>query len=464
MHKERIIIIKIFIIGLVTFCLGLIGKNFGLNTHQSLSLSIFCLSILGTVFFWEFRLAFTFLGTSILLASRTIDVHNLILSSSLEVILFLIGMMVLAALLKEVGLFTWLTTLILRIRNLTAARFVIILSVMSALFACVVDEVTSIIFMVAAILEVCDYFEVESTPFIIMSVLATNIGSAGTVLGNPIGILIATKAGLTFEDFIIKAFPLMLICLFATIILMCYIFRKDLRRLNAKIKELGADDVLIRLISIPPERRLVNAIYVFLATLSFIAVHHRLEKLLGLEPNTILLIVPLVFSAGVMSWKHEKARQYIERDVEWWTLLFFMLLFAQAGTLKYTGTTDFIAQRISHITGHNFNFITGFILWASTIGSSVLDNVVLVAAFIPIVQGFQNVNLEPLWWALLFGGCLGGNITIIGSTANIVATGILEKEKKIKIGFMRWLFAGMIVSVVTVCIVWVCLAFLPFYK
>jgi len=368
------------------------------------------------------------------------------------------------ALLKEAGLFTWLTTLILRVSNLTAKKFVIVISVMSALFACAVDEVTSIIFMVAAIIEVCDYFEVEAMPFIMISVLATNIGSAGTVLGNPIGILIATKAGLTFEDFIFKAFPLMSICLFVAIILMCYIFRRDMKKLDVKIKELGANDILIRLISVPPEKRLVKAMYVFLGTLSFIAMHHRLEKFFGLEPNTILLVVPLIFSAGVMIWKHERARKYIEHDVEWWTLLFFMLLFAQAGTLKYTGATDFIAQRISHITGHNFNFITGLMLWTSAIGSSVLDNVVLVAAFIPIVQGFQGINLEPLWWALLFGGCLGGNITIVGSTANIVATGILEKEKKVKIKFLHWLFVGAIVGVVTICIVWACLTFLPFYK
>jgi Na+/H+ antiporter NhaD/arsenite permease-like protein len=89
---------------------------------------------------------------------------------------------------------------------------------------------------------------------------------------------------------------------------------------------------------------------------------------------------------------------------------------------------------------------------------------VLVAAFIPIIQSFQNINTQPLWWALLFGGCLGGNITIVGSTANIVAAGILEKERNIKISFLYWLFVGLIVGVVTVTIVWACLMFLPIYK
>ncbi len=463
MQRNKIII-NLLIIAVITFSLGLLGKGFGLNSRQALSLSIFCLSILGTVFFWEFRLAFAFLGTSILLISKTIDIENLVLSSSLEVILFLIGMMVLIALLKGAGFFAWIITLILRVRTLNAKKFTIMISVVSALLACAVDEVTSIIFMVAAILEICDYFEVEPTPFIIISVLATNIGSTGTVLGNPIGILIATKAGLTFEDFIIKAFPVMLFCLFVAIILIFYIFRKDIKKLDTKMKELGANDILIRLISVPPEQRLKKALFIFVTALFFIAMHHRLETLLGLEANTILITVPLIFAAFVMIYKHDKAREYIEHDVEWWTLLFFLLLFAQAGTLKYIGTTDFLAHKIASFTGSNRNFLIGFIIWTSAIGSSVLDNVVLVAAFIPIIQSFQNINTQPLWWALLFGGCLGGNITIVGSTANIVAAGILEKERNIKISFLRWLIIGLIVGIVTVCIVWACLVFLPIYK
>jgi Na+/H+ antiporter NhaD/arsenite permease-like protein len=458
------VITNLLIIILLTFGIGILGRNFGLNSRQSLSLSIFCLSILGTIFFWDFRLAFAFLGTSILLISKTIDVENLVLSSSLEVILFLIGMMVLIALLKDTGLFAWLITLILRVRNLSAKKFIFILSVFSAILSCAVGEVAAIILIVAAILEICDYYEVSPVPFIIISVLTTNIGSAGTVLGNPIGILIATKAGLTFEDFIFKAFPIMWLCLFACVISVFYIFRKDIKNLDRKMKELGANEILIRLISVPIERQLKKALCLFMVALIFIALHHRIEVLFELLENTVLLVTPLIFAAFVMIWKYDRARLYLEKDVEWITLLFFLLLFAQAGTLKYSGTTNLIAQKIVSLAGQNTNFLLGFILWVSTIGSSVLDNVVLVAAFIPIIQSFQNINTQPLWWALLFGGCLGGNITIVGSTANIVAAGILEKERNIKISFLYWLFVGLIVGVVTVTIVWACLMFLPIYK
>ncbi|MBM3254011.1 MAG: hypothetical protein FJZ16_07155, partial [Candidatus Omnitrophica bacterium] len=229
----------------------------------------------------------------------------------------------------------------------TAAKFIIIISAISALLSTMTSEVVSIIFMVAAVFEICDYFEVEPVPYVIISVLATNIGSAATVLGNPIGILIASKAGLTFEDFIVKAFPLSMICLAVTIAIAIFWYKKSIIKMNENIKKLGANEILIRLISVPPGKELKISLIIFGITLVFISLHHRLEILWNLEPNTILLTMPLISSGCVMIWKWQRAREYIEKDVEWWTLLFFMFLFAQAGTLKYTGATDVLAKKNS---------------------------------------------------------------------------------------------------------------------
>ncbi len=456
---------KFIILIAISLGLGLLTRHIGLTAHQATAISIFSASVLGTLFFWDFRLSFAFLGTSILLATRTIDLENLIKSSSLEVILFLVGMMVLVGLLKGAGFFAWIVSLILRIKNLTATKFLFSIAFISALLACAVDEVTSIIFLVAAIFEICDYFEVDPTPFLIISILATNIGSSGTVLGNPIGILIASKSGLTFEDFIMKAFPLMLVCLIAMIFIVKKWYKRPLLELDGKMKDLGANEILIKLISVPPEKELKISLAIFGVTLFLISLHHRLEVLWNLEPNTILLIIPLISSGCVMIWKRSKAREYIEKDVEWWTLLFFLLLFAQAGTLKYTGATDALAKRLISLTGNSVPILIGTTLWISSIGSSILDNVVLVAAFIPIIQSFKDLgmNFQSLWWALLFGGCLGGNITLVGSTANIVALGILEKEKNIRMTFFRWFWIGLTVGVITTCIVWVALLVLPMY-
>jgi len=451
-----------FLIALV----GFISQKIGFNPQQIIALSIFSASVFATLLFWDFRVAIAFLGVAILLVTKTVDLENFIKFASLEVILFLVGMMVLVGLLKETGFFAWLITIILKIRNLTSKKFVFIIAIISALLACCIDEVTSIVFMAAAILEICDYFEIEPAPFIIISVLATNIGSAGTVLGNPIGILIASKSGLTFEDFILKAFPIMCICLLSAIVLVMIWYRKEIKRLDGKIKELGANEILVKLISVPPGRQLKIGLGIFGATLFFISLHHRLELLWNLEPNTVLLVIPLIASGCVMIWRWERARHYIEKDVDWWTLLFFLLLFAKAGTLKYTGVTNLLATRISSAVGGNPSVLISTVLWASAFSSSILDNVVLVAAFIPVIQSFKGLtaNLQPLWWALLFGGCLGGNITLVGSTANIVALGILEKEKKVHMTFFRWFWVGLTVGVITTALVWAMLLFWPGYR
>lgn len=455
-------------ISLLFICIAVaaLGGKIGLNTHQSLAVSIFFASVLGTLFFWEFRLAFVFLGSSALLLTRTIDLESLIKFASLDVILFLVGMMVLVGLLKDTGLFAWIVSLILRIRNLTANKFLTVVCFISALLSAMTSEVVSIIFVVAAILEICDYFEVDPVPFIIVAVFATNIGSAATVLGNPIGILIAVKAGLTFEDFIIKAFPISAVCLIAVIFIIKFWYRKTLFELDRKIKDFGANEMLVKLISIPIERQLKIALSIFGATLFFIALHHRFEILLNLEPNTMLLTMPLISAGLIMIWKWQKAREFIEKDVEWWTLLFFLLLFAQAGALHYTGVTDVAAGYLAKIAGHDPLNLLLLVTIVSAIGSSILDNVVLVTAFIPVIQSFKGLgfSLQPFWWALLFGGCLGGNITLVGSTANIVALGILEKERNIKLTFFRWFWIGLTVGVVTVAITLAMLIFLPLYR
>ncbi len=444
---------------------GFVARNGGLNFHQALSVGIFSASIMGTLFFWEFRLSFAFLGSSLLLLTKAIDLDNFLRLTMLEVVLFLVGMMIVVALLKDSGFFAWIVVRILRVRRLTGPKFTFLVIAISAVLACVVDEVTSIIFMVAAILEICDYYEVDPIPFVIISIMATNVGSAATVLGNPIGILIATQAGLHFEDFILKALPLACVSLAMMTGIMYWLFRRPIREMSRRLSEMQADETLLRLIAVPMDRQLRIGLGIFGAMIVTIAFHHRLEMLMGLERNTVLLIMPLITAGIIMMWKWRKAREYVEHGVEWWTLLFFMLLFAQAGTLKYTGATDIIAAKVLDIAQHNPHLLTGIVLWGSSIGSSLLDNVIVVVTAIPIIKSFFEIGMgsETLWWSLLLGGCLGGNITLIGSTANIVAIGILEKEKHVRIRFSQWIGVGLVVGLSTTAVTWAILTFVPYY-
>jgi len=424
---------------------------------QSVSLTIFSASVLATLLFWDSRVAIAFWGIAALILTKTIDIEHLILFSSLEVILFLIGMMVIVGLLREVNFFNWILCRLVTLKRMTATKLVVIIAISSALMACLVDEVTSIMFMVALIFALTDYFEINPVPFLTITVLSTNVGSAGTVLGNPIGVLIATKAGLTFEDFIIHAFPIMLIILVAVIGIVLFWWKESLRKLDAKINTLGNDrDVITRLVCVPMTKDIRKEIFIFFVTLLFIGLHHRLEYALGLQTNSLLLSIPLISAGAIMLWRRNKAREYIEKDVDWWTLIFFMLLFAKVGTLKYTGVTEIFSKRIALFANGSQFFMITFILWISAIGSSILDNVVLVATFIPVLNELKTLGIETssLWWALLFGGCLGGNITMVGSTANIVALGLLEKKNKLSISFFQWFKIGLVVGLITTGIVW----------
>jgi Na+/H+ antiporter NhaD/arsenite permease-like protein len=133
------------------------------------------------------------------------------------------------------------------------------------------------------------------------------------------------------------------------------------------------------------------------------------------------------------------------------SVLFFLFLFALAGVIKYSGISDILARNIIMKFSNPPALLSGIMIFSSGLLSSILDNTVVVASYIPIIQslGDLKINLAPLWWAILFGACYGGNITVIGSTANIVALDILDKKRNIKIGFMAWLKIGLIIGIVS---------------
>lgn len=208
-----------------TFSLGIAGFIAGLTREQSFIVSVFSLSILGTLFFWDLRLAFVFVGSGILFLTRTVDVEEFIKFASLDVIIFLIGMMIVVGMVKESGVFHGLVGFLLKMRNLDGINLIIIISALSAALSGLMGEVTSILVMMAVILDISNSLRINPGPLVISSVLTTNIGSASTLLGNPIGILIALRGGLTFEDFLTHALLLSAVILAATILILCLWYR-----------------------------------------------------------------------------------------------------------------------------------------------------------------------------------------------------------------------------------------------
>ncbi len=419
---------------------------------QALSATIFMATVVGTLMFWRFRLAIAFAGIVILLLTRTIDLKHTIEFMQLDVIVFLIGMMILIGLIRETGFFSWLGITTVKLAGFNAKKVMALFLFMAAFTAALVDEVTSILFITAIVLDFCSRYKVNPVNYIISVVLATNIGSSWTVLGNPVGIMIALRAGLTFEDFLRWAFPVGLLSLLALIIIIWWWQRKDLAELQAKMEAQG-DPLALGVAldawaDVEDKAFFRRGVLLFTTVILLLALHYRLELALGLEKNTLLVATSIGGAAAVMFWKRERAREYLERSVDWWTLTFFMFLFAKAGTLSYVGLTDRVAKAFSGLSTDPL-WLTPLITGIATFGSAALDNLVLVAAFLPVIAALQATGIKsfPLWWALLFGGTYGGNITMVGSTANIVALGILEKHTGYCMTLRKWILIGLIAGV-----------------
>jgi Na+/H+ antiporter NhaD/arsenite permease-like protein len=292
---------------------------------------------------------------------------------------------------------------------------------------------------------------VNPVPYLLMIVFATNIGSSATAVGNPIGVMIALRAGFSFADFLRWAAPISVACLILTIGICLVFFRGTLAELGEKMKKKGNEPhELTHVRYKKSEIRLCWAL--FLSTIACLVMHHNIEHYFHLEKNTLLLGTALFFGAVAIFLKADDAREFFNRRVDWWTLSFFLILFASVGTLKYVGVTQRVADGMIQLAGGGSGFLITIFTASICLLTALMDNVLAVATFIPILSEIDKAGIYtfPFWWAMLFGGTMYGNATVIGSTANIVAMGMLEKEKHEPIKFMEWLKPGVIVSTVTI--------------
>lgn len=434
----------------------LVVARLGLTPPQTLAVAGFCLMLYGAIFFWKFRLAFASCGIALLLSLNLLDIPHLVEFAGLDIIFFLIAMMTVIGFLEEKHFFEHLIDAMLLRVGPHPKRILVLMMIFACVAAALVDEVTSILFMVAAMLNLLGRSKVNPAPFILMLVFATNIGSSATVVGNPIGVLIALRSGLTFLDFIRWAMPIAVVCLAVTIPLCLKLFAKDIKALKGALSGARGEHQIEHMVEEEhgTRRGLRQAGWLFGLVILGLVLHHALEHWLGLPKNTMLLAVALLGAGVALAITGERSRELLEKRVDWITLSFFLMLFASVGTLKQMGVTGVIAQRIIALSGGSIPLLTTLFGWSAWLLTSIMDNVLAVATFIPIVHGVSQAGLQtfPLWWAMLLGGTLGGNATLVGSTANIVAAGVLERRKVGEITFGYWLKPGLVVALVTMVV------------
>lgn len=436
----------------------ILGTAFFLNwaaftRDQIISASIFLLIICGTLFYWKFRVTFAFAGISVLLITRLLDVPHVIEHAGLDIILFLVGMMCMVGYLEEKHFFEFIIAKVVDQIGHRAQLLMAVLMFFAAVSAALVDEVTSILFMMATTFHLTKRYKVNPIPFLLMIVFATNIGSSATAVGNPIGVMIALRGQLSFMDFLRWATPISVISAAICTPICFLLFKKPIAQLSEHMKEEKKEEKELAHVHFK-YKDIAICWFLFLGTIIALVMHHTIEEWLGLEKNTMLVGVSLASGAVAILLNRDEARDFFMRRVDWWTLTFFMALFASVGTLKYTGVTEQIAKAMISMAQGNPTVLLITFTSAISLLTGFMDNVLAVATFIPILSdiGKSGIFIYPFWWGMLFGGTLYGNLTVIGSTANIVAMGLLEREYKEHISFMTWLKPGFVVSTITIII------------
>ncbi len=492
------------------------------SPRQILSMGIFSMFIYGTLLFGEFRLAFAFGGIALLMACSLLTVERFTQAASLDVLIFLIGTFLVIGYLEESQFFEHVVGAIVGIVGPRPELLIITLMVLASVASALVGEVTAILFMAGAMLHLTSKYKLNPVPFIIMLVFACNNGSAMSSVGNPIGVLIALKTGLSFVDFVKYAAPVAIAVDIVTFVICRWWFadafaafgaavQKEFQlktRAAAQLAMVGAGGSGVAdydAAAAPPlpseeapsesepfyspeanetsdeERRAFRRSWIILIALILLLVTHKQTEswlgrafhapltensgaivhaadgsvVYGLREGTMMVAAALVMGCAVLLLQRERARELVERRVDWWTLSFFMMLFASVGTLQDTGVTEVIAARLSGVGGGH-NVVIQIIGWATGWLSAFLDNVLAVATFMPVVHDIRAKAGVPyssaIYWFMLFGGTFMGNMTIIGSTANIVACGLLEKRGHGTVKFGYWMKIGFIVSIVSMVV------------
>ena len=380
-------------------------------------------------------------GATMLLLFKIITQERAIETIDFNTIGLLIGMMIIVNILRRTGAFEYLAIKAAKTVGGEPWRIIVVFAVFTAVASALLDNVTTILLIVPITLVITETLELNPIPFILPLIIASNIGGTATLIGDPPNIMIGSAAGLGFVDFIKNLAPIIVIIMVAVIFIFQLIYKKSLKITDdkkAKIMEMNEN------LAIKDKKLLKKSVIVLALTMVGFVLH----QYLNFESATVALV-----GAGVLLLVSKVETEDILLEIEWPTIFFFTALFILVGGLEEVGVINFLAGGLLNLTGGNLFFMVILILWGSAIASAFLDNIPFVATMIPLIKSMaamSSISVTPLWWALALGACLGGNGTLVGASANVIASGMLEKQGY-KLGFVGYLKAGfpiMIVSIV----------------
>ena len=357
-----------------------------------------------------------------------------------NVIFLLAGMMILAGIIRKTGVFGWIAVRAARFARGEPYRILVVLSIITAVASAFLDNVTTVVLVGPITLFLAARMGMNPFPFLVSEILASNIGGASTLIGDPPNILIGSAAGLDFTAFLFHMAPLAAVLLAVYLVAARWLFR-DLLVVDPELR-----DSLLEL----NEREMIahpRLLRVSLAVLGLTLVGFLLHGALHLEPATIAL-----GGAVLLMVLARESPEEVLRDVEWPTLFFFIGLFMLVAGVIEIGLIGAIADAITGISGGALAGTSLLMLWMSAVLSGVVDNIPYTATMIPVVERLaEGQPNDALWWALAIGADLGGNATIIGASANVILAGMAEREGH-PLTFGRFLRYGVPVTLGTMVI------------
>ncbi|CAN2201894.1 ArsB Na+/H+ antiporter NhaD and related arsenite permeases [Candidatus Nanopelagicaceae bacterium] len=370
-----------------------------------------------------------------------------------NVIFLLLGMMIIVGIIHKTGLFEFLAITAIKKSNGNPKVALVYLMILTSLASAILDNVTTILLAVPMTLVVTKYLNVSPIPFILAQVFVSNIGGAATLVGDPPNIIIASKAGLSFNSFLVHMAPMVLLVLAVVIPLIIFLFRRELINTaadRASIMQLSAHSFLKDSVLLKKS----------VAVLALVMVAFILHSVVDIEPSVIAL-----FGAGVLvAISGLKPRDYVQ-DVEWATLIFFAGLFIMVGALVNVGALAEFSQYLKDLFGSDTKMAASVILGLSAVLSGLIDNIPYVASMSPVISdlsvGLIGRQEHVLWWSLAFGADFGGNATIIGASANVVAIGLAAKAGH-HISFWKFAKYGIIVTAVSIAMIYPYILFFYF--
>lgn len=355
----------------------------------------------------------------------------------------LIGMMIIVNVIAKTGLFSYIAIVSAKRAKGEPVRIMLALAVITAVVSAFLDNVTTVLLIVPVTFSLARQLKVHPFPFLFTQIVASNIGGTATLIGDPPNIMIGTAVKeLTFMAFINNLSPIVIIIMLTHLPLFVLLFRKKLKtsdEYKKGIMEMDESGV------ITDRPLLIRSLVILGITIAGFFLH----QVLHMESSVVALTG--AFLLLMLSGEHTMEDALTR--VEWTTIFFFVGLFTLVGGLVDTGIIRDLAVKAIDLTGGDLTATSMLILWMSALASAFMDNIPFVATMIPLIQEMGNMgvqNLEPLWWSLALGACLGGNGTLIGASANLITAGLSAKEGYpiTFLKFLKYAFPLMLMSIV----------------